>query len=410
MPMRRPFVGLAVAMALAVIASTASARGPYSCGPFTLSEDLTESTDFALAEWVAGDPPKDVFVERPGYRYLSENQSLGSTTFRIVRTRDGAKDFAVGDEIAYPRYVAGEKGDRFLLARYAAGDPPKGYWSSVGKLPNAGFDYIAGLPAADGPVENRVAYFVRFLEFDDPLVSADAFMEIERFSPDDLAKSADKLPRAKLREWVAEKDPRTDSRLELYGIMLGLCGDASDAELLRKRIVEGRPNAENPDVRPAINGVKTGYLLLAGERGLANLEREDLVDREAIFSETFSTYRAVRFMAEHGRGKIGKERLCESVRLLLDRSDIVDFAISDLAWWKDWSVRERIFALYDKQNFDIPPIQRAIIRYFLLCERDVPADAKTDPPHVADAKRRLAELRRRDPKLVSDVERFTFFE
>lgn len=411
MPIRRRSVGLAVVMAFAVIVTTASARGPYSCGPFTLSEDLTESIDFALAEWIAGEPPKAVLVERPGIRYQSENESPGSTTFRIVRTRGGAKDFAVGDEIAYPRYVTGEKGDRFLLARHTDGEPPQGYWSSVGKLSNAGFDYIAGLPAADEPVEKRIAYFVWFLEFDDPVVSADAFMEIDRFSPDDLAKAADKLPRAKLRKWVAEKDLRTDRGIGLYGIMLGLCGDASDAELLRKRIVEGRPNAESSEIRPAIDGVKSGYLLLAGEAGLANLEREDFVDREAPLFEIYSTYRAVRFMAEYGRGKIGKERLCESVRLLLDRPDLADFAIHDLARWKDWSVRDRVFALYDRKEFDVSAIKRAIIRYFMSCERDRPADATTDPPHVADAKERLEELRRRDPKLVSDVERiFSFFE
>ncbi|MEX1096974.1 MAG: hypothetical protein WED34_13085 [Planctomycetales bacterium] len=94
------------------------------------------------------------------------------------------------------------------------------------------------------------------------------------------------------------------------------------------------------------------------------------------------------------------------MRLLLDHPDLVDFALAELAHWRDWSVRDRVLKLYDEKQFDVSAIKRAVIRYFFLCARDVSADAKTDPPHAAEAKRHVEEFRRRDPQLVADVERF----
>ncbi|MEX0703349.1 MAG: hypothetical protein WD069_14740 [Planctomycetales bacterium] len=371
----------------------------------THSELAAESV-VVLAEWVDGEPPRTVIDKRPGCDDVVE-ESVGRATFRIVRTREGASDVAVGQEIAYPRHVDAKKGDRFLLVRDTIDDPRVPYWSASGGLSDAGFDYIAKLPALDEPAARRLEYFVRFLEFNDPQVAADAFTEFERASYADIVAITDKLPRHKLRKWVAAMDPRKDRQLELYG---GLCGDASDAELLRKRIVDEPRASDKADFRVGIGGMMDGYLLLAGEKGLAVLEREFLSNRHVHLSETYAAMQAVHFMWEHGGGKIGKERLRESMRLLLDHPDLVDFAIAYLTRWKDWSVRDHVLKLYGAAEFDIPPVKRAIIRYFLLCARDVSADAKTNPPHVAEAKRRLEDFRRRDPQLVADVERLLDLE
>ena len=65
--------------------------------------------------------------------------------------------------------------------------------------------------------------------------------------------------------------------------------------------------------------------------------------------------------------------------------------------------------LYDNQDYNVPPIKRAIVRLFLAAERAKPKDAAGPlPEHVLKAQRYLAELRQNDPKTVQAAERFFF--
>ena len=86
---------------------------------------------------------------------------------------------------------------------------------------------------------------------------------------------------------------------------------------------------------------------------------------------------------------------------------VVDLVITDLARWKDWSVRDQLFSMYGQEEYNIPSIKRAIVRYYLVCSKDVPKEEGKEPgEHVAAAKSFLALLREKDPKTVSDAERF----
>jgi hypothetical protein len=96
------------------------------------------------------------------------------------------------------------------------------------------------------------------------------------------------------------------------------------------------------------------------------------------------------------------------MRLLLDRPELADLVIADLARWKDWSVQARLMELYGAEEYDIPSIKRAIIRYMLVSTRDKPKDAMKDPAHVSAGKKYLAAIRTKDPKTVKDAERFFF--
>jgi hypothetical protein len=100
------------------------------------------------------------------------------------------------------------------------------------------------------------------------------------------------------------------------------------------------------------------------------------------------------------------------MRLLLDRRDVIDLVIADLSRWKDWSIQDRLMELYDTE-FEDPVIQRgvrsAIIRYMLVCAKDVPKGHEGSPPeHVVQAKRHLDVLRSKDAAAVKNAERFVF--
>ena len=211
------------------------------------------------------------------------------------------------------------------------------------------------------------------------------------------------MPREKIRKWITNRDtPAT--RLGLYGLLLGLSGTAKDAELMKKKIIE-----ETDDFRLGIDGVISGYLLLTGAKGLDVVDNAKLKNKEVPFSETYAAMQALRFIWSYGEDNIDKERLRQSMRILLDRPELADLVIADLARWKDWSVQDRLMNLYGADEYNIPSIKRAVVRYMLVCSKDAPqGDAAETPDYVEDAKEHLETLRDKDPKTVREAERFFF--
>jgi hypothetical protein len=205
--------------------------------------------------------------------------------------------------------------------------------------------------------------------------------------------------------------------------MLGLCGEEADAIAMKAKIVE-----PTKDFRLGIDGVMAGYLLLTGEKGVDLIDRmklehtfvvdesgkpvlDDKGKKQAMpFSETYAAMQALRFLWTYGDERIPKPRLRKSMRLLLDRSELADLVIADLARWKDWSVQTRLMELYGAKAYDIPSIKRAIVRYMLVSTKDKPKDAMKDPAHVTTGEKYLAALRLKDPKTVKDAERFFFLQ
>jgi hypothetical protein len=129
------------------------------------------------------------------------------------------------------------------------------------------------------------------------------------------------------------------------------------------------------------------------------------------FSETYAVMQTLRFMWTYEPDRIPKDRLKQSMHILLDRPELADLVITDLARWKDWSIQDRLIALYDDKNFEIPAIRRAIVRYVIQCSRDVgePAadgTAAALPEHAVKALANLKVLEEKDPKTVGDAKRY----
>ena len=210
--------------------------------------------------------------------------------------------------------------------------------------------------------------------------------------------------------------------------MLGLCGDNHDAQLLADKISQ-----KTEDFRIGIDGLISGYLLLTGPTGLDHIDDWKFKDRKVPFSETYAAMMGLRFMWQYASGRIPSERLQQSMRILLDRPELADLVIADLARWNDWSVQDRLMQIYGKGDYNIPSIKRAIIRYMLASTQTKSAavasttvtgtasgaqsaggPASGNPPHdvsheyVERGKRYLDQLRKRDPKTVKEAERFFF--
>jgi hypothetical protein len=249
------------------------------------------------------------------------------------------------------------------------------------------------------PTPKRLEYFVKFLESRDQLVSNDAFGEFANAPYEDIVQIKHKLDRAKIAKWVA--DPETSKmRLALYGLLLGLCGNDDDARLLLTKI--NQPKTEFP---LGLDGLISGYLVLAGEKGLDAIDQSKIKNKKAEFSETYAALQALRFMETHGNGHISMERLRQSLRELLDRPELADLVIRDLARWEDWSVQNRLMQLYDKEEYSLPMTKRAIVGYMLMAAK---TDAKPDnlPASAKQARKHLDKLRQQDPKTVKEAERY----
>ncbi len=201
------------------------------CGPpqTRLSERLTKNDVTVIAEFLETTPGK--------------NGLGGNTRFRIierVRGPEGKLTFLKGDTITLPRELNGDRGQRCLLFGRKEDEVT---WEAPVPLSDEAERYLRKSPAADDPVAKRLEYFLEFLESKDAVVAMDSMAEFAVVPYSDVAAMSAKLPPEKLRRWLSDEQT-VPNRLGLYGMMLGLCGTAEDAELLRSMIET--PKSEFP--------------------------------------------------------------------------------------------------------------------------------------------------------------------
>ena len=384
-------LAFAAVVLLSLLGTQFAAACPFCASPsLTLAEQVAQSDATALVQWVSGTKAVE--------------GTEGSTVFevkQIVRNYKGS--LKVGDKLTLPRYRASKVGDLSLVLGTQTGKANNLEWGSPLEVTEASFNYIAQAPSPETPVAKRLEYYAKFLEFSDELVSNDAYGEFANAPYADIALISNKLPRDKIRKWVMSPEtPAT--RLGLYGLLIGLCGTPDDAKL-----VEAKITAATDDYRLGIDGLISGYLLLTGTKGLTIIDETKLRNRDVKFSETYAAMSAVRFMWQYGDGRIEKERLRESMRILLDRPELADLVIADLCRWNDWSIQDRLMKMYGEGEFNIPSMKRAIVRYMLVASKDVPKEAVAGdnsklPEHVEKARKYLAELRVKDEKTVAEAE------
>jgi hypothetical protein len=394
-------LALVLGLAVPVSASTPPLRPPR-----TLTEQRDEADVAVVAKWVSSREP-DLSTGFPG-----------ESTFNVMDSlRDTLGTYGVGVQFSLQEPCEGSPGELFLIfgineraepARAECDESVRNdrlvNWSTPESLSDAGREYILHAPAKDDTA-TRLEFFADFLEHADELIARDAFAELALAPFHQLRTLQHRPDAATLRGWI--EDPDLDvTRLGLYGVLLGLVGGQGDAEYLKQRISE--PTTE---FRLGIDGVIAGYLLLTGEAGLAVIDETKLKDPDGEFSETYAAMTALRFFWSETPGRIPDERLRESMRLLLNRSELADLAITDLARWKDWSVTDRLMELYDDSDYDIPSIKRAIIRFYL-----VESHFETDPEtgkrseYAVRSAQHLDNIRARDPDLIKQVERFYFLD
>lgn len=404
--MKRPLF-LTATLILTLSAHRAEAWCPFCEAPSqTLAEQIDQSAHLLLGKWVGGEKPT--------------NESPGTSTFRILKVAKSRGNMFTafnpenpdGNLLELPQYIAGKEEGLYILM---GPEDKLVNWHVPRAATESSWKYLSNLPA---PVTDeqqqieRLAYFLDYLEHPEINVANDAYSEFAMAPYETIKKLRDRMPREKICKWVM--DPETPvTRMGLYGLLLGLCGNDEDAELMKQKILlpEG-------DFRLGIEGVMSGYLILTGEQGLEVLEESKMRASTYInekgkevrlpFSEVYAAMQTLRFMWVYEPDRIEKDRLRLSMRNMLERPELADIAIADLCRWKDWGLHQRLIEMYDDEKFNIPSVKRAIIRYFYTCSKAKPDDKSDSPPpeYAVAAEKHLKSFEERDPKTYRNVIRF----
>lgn len=375
--------------ALACFTAPESASACPICGvpTVTLPERLALADVALLVEWVSA--------------RAADGKQPESSTYEIVQVqRDALDKYRPGERVTVEQLVQGKAGNLYLLL--GRKDDKLGVKWEPAPLPvsETSYQYIIQAPSPETTAAERLPYFIKFLEFPDREIANDAFAQFVNAPTKDIAAVAAKLPRDKIRRWLAD-DKTPLNRQAGYGLMLGLSGNADDGAFLEKRIVNG-----NPDRQFGIEGLIFGYLLLTGEEGLARIEKTSLSNPRAEDGAVFAAWVATRYFWSYGNGKISHERLQAALRPLIDRPALSDSAIETLARWKDWSLHERLMKLYEQKQANEQSTKEMIINYMIASTKDMPTEAAEPPAHVIAGRKCLEKLRERDPKLVAHAEKF----
>ena len=250
------------------------------------------------------------------------------------------------------------------------------------KLP----EYVRGsLNVKDKPIAQKLRFFFDYLDDADPEISNDAYKEFGNSDYKDFKAMAKDIPPDRVIKWL--KNPETPSfRMGLYSSMLGHCGKEKDAAVLKALL-------DDPERKSGsgVDGIMAGYLLLTGETGLPLIEETKLRNKDAAFSETYAGMQALRFLWTYAPERIGPERLRAAMRILLERDDLADLVITDLARWEDWESLPTIAGLWGQSGYEAAEICRAIVGYLCVC----PAD---------EARAARERIRLEAPDLVAEVE------
>lgn len=329
----------------------------------TFAEEMASMDAVVIADLQSG----PVALPEPG-EIVNE---LPPSVFSIQEIIKGQEFVKINEEVRTHYFGATDDDVVYLIM---GADPNGLMWSSPLPLEDRAREYIKAV--AKLPVgHERLEFFQKHLEDEDEMLARDAYDEFAKMPYEGVIALRDKMDHDQLLVWI--QSPETPaSRRRLYFTMLGVSGSVEDLPLL-----EGLLTAEKRESRLGLDALIACYLSLAGEGGLSLIDREFLANDGAEYSDTYSAIMAIRF---HGNETdvIPRKRLVQSLRLVLQRQQLADLVIPDLARWEDWSVIEDLVTLFKDADKESNWVRVPIINYMRACPE----------PEAAKAMKQLEEI------------------
>lgn len=352
-------MALSIGLALAFVAGL-SYRS-YAC-PFcsavsqTLSEEMAAMDTTAIARIVAG------------------TESDSDAEFEVISVIRGEKLIRPEQKLRINYFGKAQPDQQFLLMGV---DPPDLLWSSPLPISELAIDYVKALTKLPKEPIQRLKFFLPYLEHKESMLARDAYDEFAKAPYGDIRKLKEKLDRPQLIEWIKDTSLPPD-RKRLYLVMLGVVGNPSDAHLLETLL-----RSEDDNKRAGLDAMIACYLTLRGTDGLKLVDELFLANKKSQYADTYAAIMALRFHGTEG-DTIEKEQVLKSMRLILDRPELADLVIPDLARWEDWSQIDKLAELFKTADDKSSWVRVPVINYLRAC-----------PLPVAEQK--LNELKELDP-------------
>jgi hypothetical protein len=180
-----------------------------------------------------------------------------------------------------------------------------------------------------------------------------------------------------LRLWLKDAHV-SEYRRRVYIRLLGVCGNDEDIEVLKRTIGNGVRENPNPNLEAQIEA----YVSLGGPAAWDFVEQKCLQDDINIpDTSIYSMIRAVRFLDTHSK-VIPRDRLLQSLHLMLDRPSLADLVVKELIRMEDWSQVRRLVDLLKSADEDSKWVRLPIVQYLQACPL----------PEAADELKKLREI------------------
>lgn len=372
---------------------TALAACPF-CPPSSppLAEQVATSDVGILVKWARSIPnPQDA--------------TEIETEFQVVETfRQTDPARKVASPLRVPYLLEAKPGDLFVMLGNHREELID--WQLPIEVSEVSYGYLRQLPPLEKPPGERLPFFLKFLQYSDPLLANDAFAEFSRARYEDVVAIRERLSRETVRRWMRELAPTEQMRLGFYALLLGMCGNAADADYLAGEVLRPTPG---DTVRLGLDGMMAGYVLLTGEAGLNRLIAAQLDTPDQPDGDVYAFVNTLRFLWQYAPDRAPREQVAAAMARLVDRPAFAEVAIVDLARWGHWDMTERILAQYGQPPFDDPAAKRQLIHFALACVKAHERSAEASPAHVAAAqlsRKFLDRLSQTDPDTLQNARRF----
>lgn len=277
--------------------------------------------------------------------------------FEIASVLKG-EQFARPKEVIQTLYLGEAKiGSSFLIQGI---EQPKLQWSSPLPVSDRAQVYLAKIFTLPKEGQKRLEFFQNYLEDEDAMLARDAYDEFAKAPFDTLRALKGTMNHDELISWIKDANVSLNHR-RLYLMMLGVCGSEQDAPALEKFI-----QSTDRKAKQGLDALIACYLQLRGEAGLPLIEDLFLKDKKCDYADTYATIMALRFQLSDGK-VVPKKRVLASLHHMLERPDLADLIIPDLARAEDWGEMEKLFSLYKSADEKSSWVRVPVINYLRVC-------------------------------------------
>lgn len=343
-------------LVVALVCSTNMATAlADSCCPFcsavsqTLRQEMEAMDAVAIAKIVKG------------------SETEADAEFEMISVIRGDNLIRVNQKARMNYFGKAPEGTQFLVMGV---DPPDLLWSSPLPVSEKVIDYVKTIVKLPEDPIKRIEFYHEYLENTEAILARDAYDEFASAPYDDLKKLKPKMNREKLLGWIDDNSLPPD-RKRLYLVLLGICGKPEDAKFLESML-----RSEDPNRRAGLDAMIACYVTLLGDDGLKLIDELFLANKKSQYADTYAAIMALRFHGTDG-GIISKERVLKSMQLILQRPELADLVIPDLARWEDWSQIDRLVELFKTADEKSSWVRVPVINYLRACPKPE-ASAKLD--------------------------------